>query len=172
MNFLEERISRLEARASIQDLIVAYFLAADGDDFEGVGHSFTDDAEFRSSGSLNASGRQGIVDFIRRARGSMGMTIHTPHYAQVTFKTDAEALGLVGAHLELVLDGVSVYGAVRYVDSYVRPADLWLIRSRDMRIIYLAPWLEVGSALSSTTPVRWPGASPMGSDYPRKRSEG
>jgi hypothetical protein len=169
MKSLEERLALLEARAAIGDLVVAYFLAADGDDADGVGNSFTEDAEFRSSGILNASGRQQIVTFIGKARDQMGLTVHTPHYSQVTFQSDTEARGLVGAQLELVVGGVAVYGAVRYVDHYVQRDGSWLIRSRDMRTIYLAPWLEVGSALNSQTPVRWPGASPANSDFPRKR---
>jgi hypothetical protein len=168
MTTLEERLIRLEARAAIEDLVVAYFLAADADDDLGVGASFTEDAEFRSSGVLNATGSQGIVDFIRQAREQMGLTIHTPHYTQVTFKSTVDAHGLVGAHLELVLGDTSVYGAVRYADHYVQREGRWLIRSRDMRTIFLAAWGDVGKALSSQTPVRWPGAAPARSDFPRK----
>lgn len=164
---LEQRVQRLEDRAAINDLVVAYFLAADSDDLAAVGASFSEDATFSSSGMLNASGRQGIVDFIRSARGHMGLTIHTPHYAQVTFHGVDRAAGLVGAHLELVLAGTSVYGAVRYVDEYVRDRSIWRIRSRDMRTIHVAPWLDVGAALASDTPVRWPGTTPSRSDYPR-----
>jgi hypothetical protein len=171
MTSLEQRVARLEARAAINDLVVAYFLAADGDDFDGVGGSFSDDAEFRSSGVLNASGRQEIVQFIRAARELMGLTVHTPHYAQVTFQSHTDALGLVGAHLELVLGGTSVYGAVRYTDRYVYRGGIWRIASRDMRTIFLAPWNEVASALSTSSPVRWPGSEPQASDYPRRKRE-
>jgi hypothetical protein len=167
MTELEERVRRLEDRAAIHDVVVAYFLAADGDDIAGVGASFTEEATFSSSGQLCASGRQGIMDFIRTARSHMGLTVHTPHYAQVAFESNDRARGLVGAHLELVLEGVSVCGAVRYVDEYVRSRDRWRIQSRDMRTIYLAPWLEVGQALASNTPVRWPGSPPARSDFPR-----
>ncbi|HEX8419647.1 MAG TPA: nuclear transport factor 2 family protein [Sphingomonas sp.] len=164
---LEQRLRRLEDRAAINDLVVAYFLAADGDDLDGVGASFTQDATFSSSGAVNASGRDGIVEFIRGAREHMGLTIHTPHYNQLTFDGDDGARGLVGAHLELVLGGSTVCGAVRYVDTYVRSPGAWLISSRDMRTIYMAPWLEVGEAFASHTPVRWPGAAGSRSDYPR-----
>lgn len=168
MSDLEKRVRRLEDRAEINDLVVAYFLAADGDDLDGVGESFTEDATFSSSGAQNAASRAGIVDFIRTARGYMGLTIHTPHYAHITFDGDDEASGLVGAHLELVLGGQSIYGAVRYVDRYVRDGDRWRIAARDMRTIHIAPWLEVGQAFSSEMPVRWPGAAPGPTDYPRK----
>lgn len=164
---LESRVQRLEDRAAINDLVVAYFLAADGDELAKVAGSFTEDATFSSSGTLCARGRRAIVDFIREARTHMGLTIHTPHYSQVTFISPGRAAGLVGAHLELVLGNASVLGAVRYVDEYLLDCGHWRIKSRDMRTIYLAPWLDAGSALASNTPVRWPGTPATSSDYPR-----
>ncbi|ABD25904.1 conserved hypothetical protein [Novosphingobium aromaticivorans DSM 12444] len=165
---LEERVRRLEDRAELNDLVVAYFLASDGDDLATVGNSFTDTATFSTSGVLAGEGRDGIVAFIAAARDHMGLTIHTPHYAQFTFEGPDVAKGLVGAHLELVLGGVAVYGGVRYVDEYRRTADGWRIQTRDMRTINMAPWLEVGEAFASATPVRWPSAEPSPSDFPRK----
>jgi hypothetical protein len=81
---LEERVQRLEDRGAINDVVVAYFLAADGDDIINVGACFTEDATLSASGQLCASGRQGIMDFINTSRSHMGLTVHTPHYAQVT----------------------------------------------------------------------------------------
>lgn len=168
MNDLEQRIRRLEDRAAIDDLVVGYFLAADGDDLTGVGDSFTQDASFSSSGTISASGRDGIVDFIRNARQHMGLTVHTPHYVQLHFDGDDAAEGVVGAHLELVLGGSAVYGAVRYVDRYVRQGERWLISTRDMRTIHIASWNDVAEAFASDTPVRWPGGSGAPSDFPRR----
>lgn len=165
---LEDRVRRLEDRAELNDLVVRYFLAADGDDLIGVGDSFTETATFSSSGIVAGQGREAIVDFIRLSREQMGLTIHTPHYAQFTFEGGDRAEGLVGAHLELVLGGTAVYGAVRYVDEYHRLESGWRIHARDMRTIHIAPWLEVGEAFASDTPVRWPGAAPAASDFPRK----
>lgn len=163
----ERRLRRLEDRVAIEELIVGYFLAADGDDLEGVRNSFTEDATFSSSGALNAEGRHAIAEFIRQAREQMGLTIHTPHYTQLRFDGDDAAAGLVGAHLELVLGGTTVLAAVRYVDKYHRAGDGWLISRRDMRTIYVAPWSDVGTAFASSMPVRWPGLSQLPSDFPR-----
>lgn len=165
---LEDRVRRLEDRVELNDLIVRYFLAADGDDLDGVGDSFTTTATFSSSGVVAGEGRDGIVDFIRVSREQMGLTIHTPHYAQFTFDGPDRAKGLIGAHLELVLGGTAIYGAVRYVDEYRRIGCEWRIHARDMRTIHIAPWSQVGEAFESATPVRWPGAAPAGTDYPRK----
>lgn len=166
---IEQRLARLEDRAMIEDLVVRYFLAADGDDPDGVGESFTDDATFSSSGVNNATGRAAIVDFIGAARRHMGLTVHTPNYVLCSFRDADRASGLVGAHLELVLGGQSLFGAVRYEDEYVRGPGGWRISRRDMRTIHIAPWAEVGEAFASQLPVRWPGVGPLPSDYPRKQ---
>jgi hypothetical protein len=77
----------------------------------------------------------------------MGLTVHTPHYAHTVFRAPDRASGIVGAHLELVLGEVSVYGAVRYIDEYFFENGVWRIQARDMRTIHMAPWLDVGNAL-------------------------
>jgi len=165
---IDERVRRLEDRVEINELVVAYFLASDGDDLQAVGDSFAADATFRASGTVTGTGREGIVEFIKMSREQMGLTVHTPHYVQLAFDGPDSAQGLIGAHLELVLGGSFVYGAVRYVDRYRRIDGKWLIQDRDMRTIHIAPWLEVAQALESATPSRWPGSPPAQSDYPRK----
>lgn len=167
MTSIEDRIRRLEDRAALDDLAVRYFLAADGDDLAGIGASFTEDATFASSGAVNATGRQAIVDFIADSRAHMGLTVHTFDYGLYTFADANHATGLVGAHLELVLGGRMLFGAVRYQDAYVRAGEGWLIARRDMRTIHIAPWNDVGEAMRSDTPVHWPGTAPLPSDYPR-----
>jgi len=165
---LEKRLKRLEDRVAINDRIVEYFLAADGDDLDGVASSFTEDATFSSSGVVNARGRRDITAFITDARTQMGLTVHTPNYVLLTFDGDDHATGVVGTHLELVLAGESLFGAVRYHDDYVRQGGKWLIRSRDMRTVHIAPWADVGAAMTTSHPVRWPGMDPLPSDFPRK----
>lgn len=165
---LEHRLRRLEDRATINDRVVDYFLAVDGDDIDGVAESFTENASFRSSGELAASGRQGIVEFIRGARERMGLTVHTPNYVHLKFESEDAAAGLVGAHLELAFGDATLFGAVRYVDRYVREGGAWRIDARDMRVIHIAPWPQVGEAFASPTPVRWLGAPRAASDFPRK----
>jgi ketosteroid isomerase-like protein len=168
MSDLEARLRRLEDRAALDDLNTRYFLAADGDDLEGVGDSFTEDATFASSGHIGGRSRQGIVDFIVDARRHMGLTIHTPHYGLYTFEADDCAAGIVGAHLELVLAGQATLGAVRYVDEYRREAGQWRIASRDMRTIYMGDRATSAEVFASPTPVQWPGIDPLPTDFPRR----
>lgn len=165
---LERRIRRLEDRAELNDLIVDYFLASDGDDFEGIAASFTEDAVFSASGAPAGKGRAGITAFIRGARAHMGLTLHTPNYVRLRFEDDDHASGIVGAHLELVIGNETLFGAVRYIDAYRREDGRWRIAARDMRTIHIAPWSDVGEAMASATPARWTGAEPGQSDYPRR----
>ena len=161
------RVGRLEDRAEVHDLVVRYFLAADGDDLEGLRACFATDASFAIAGWVGGSGRENVIAFLVEQRRRMGLTLHTPSSVLVTFRDDDRADGLIGAQLEMVIDGVTVFGAVRYRDTYVREGDAWRIAARDMRTVHLAPWNEVGEAMASATPSRWPGAPPAASDFPR-----
>lgn len=167
MTSIEERLRRLEDRAAIEELNLRYFLASDRDDLATIADSFTEDATFASSGHVNGEGRQGIVAFIKDARAHMGLTIHTPNYGLHTFVTNDRATGIVGAHLELVLEGRSTYGAVRYLDEYHREGGSWRIATRDMRTIYIGDWSRAGDVFASPNPVQWPGLDPLPSDFPR-----
>jgi hypothetical protein len=74
------------------------------------------------------------------------------------------------AHLEIGIGGTTVYGAVRYLDSYAREDGQWRIASREMRAVHVGSWDQVASSLNEPNNVRWPGAEPAPSDFPRKQS--
>lgn len=167
MTTLEERVRRLEDRAELQDLAAAYFRAVDDDDYDAVAACFTTDARFLASGFEGDAGRDAVIAFLKSARSGMGQTVHTPNYVQIEFGSSDEATGLVGAHVELGLGDKTYFGAVRYVDSYRREDGRWRIATREMRVIHIAPWSEVEGSLVSGRNVRWPGADPLPSDYPR-----
>ncbi len=168
MKSLEERLAKLEHRAEINDLVVRYFLAADDDETDAFDAIFSADARFLVSDFLCGDGREAVKSFLADERKKMGITIHTPHYAQITFRDDATAQGLVGAHLELNTGGTMVFGAVRYSDDYIRQNNGWRIKKRVMRTVYIAPWQDVGKAFSSTHPIRWTGMEPQPTEFPRK----
>ena len=65
------------------------------------------------------------------------------------------------------IGGTTVYGAVRYYDTYERTTDGWKIKTREMAIIHVGPWDEVGSSLTAPNRARWPGADPAPADLPR-----
>jgi uncharacterized protein (TIGR02246 family) len=166
---LEDRIRKLEDRAALQDLVADYFKATDDDDYGALAACFAEDASFVASGFDGGGGREGIITFLRTARAGMGQTVHTPNYVQLRFTDDDHASGVVGAHLELGMGDQTVYAAVRYLDSYTLVEGRWQISSRDMKVIHVSPWADVGTSLSSPLNVRWPGADPAPSDFPRKQ---
>jgi hypothetical protein len=167
MTDLEARIRRLEDRAEIEDLVLKYFLAADDDDWETLGWTFAEDGSFSAGAFPGGSDRQAVVKFIQTDRQNMGVTVHTQNTTLLTFADDDHASGVVGAHLELARGGTTVFGAVRYYDDYVRTEDGWKIKKREMAIIHVGPWYEVGTSLTAENRARWPGADPAPADLPR-----
>ncbi|PFG49925.1 SnoaL-like protein [Amycolatopsis sulphurea] len=160
-------VSRLEDRAAIEDLVLKYFLAADDDDWETLGASFAEDGSFSAGAFPGGDDRESVVKFIQADRQNMGVTVHTQNTTLLTFTDDDHADGVVGAHLELARGGTTVYGAVRYYDTYVRTAEGWQIKTREMAIIHVGPWDEVGTSLTAPNRARWPGADPAPADLPR-----
>jgi uncharacterized protein (TIGR02246 family) len=169
LSSLESRIQKLEDRAALQDLVADYFKATDDDDYDTLASYFTEDASFGASGFDGGGGRDGIIAFLHSARAGMGQTVHTPNYVQLTFNDDDHASGVVGAHLELGMGDQTIYGAVRYLDTYARVEGRWQISSRDMKVIHIGPWADAGTSLSTPLNVRWPGGDPGMSDFPRKQ---
>ncbi|PKW16380.1 nuclear transport factor 2 family protein [Saccharopolyspora spinosa] len=167
MTDLEARIRRIEDRAEIEDLVLKYFLAADDDDWETLGWTFAENGSFSAGAFPGGSDRESVVKFIQADRQNMGVTIHTQNTTLIKFTDDDHASGVVGAHLELARGGTTIYGAVRYYDEYVRTADGWKFASREMAIIHVGPWDEVGTSLTTTNRARWPGADPAPADLPR-----
>lgn len=170
MASIEDRIRRLEDRAEIHDLVIRYFVASDDDDYQTLADTFAPDGSFSASGFGTSNGRDAVVEGIRASRGFMGATVHTPHYVLLTIEDKDHASGIVGAHLELAMGEDTLFGAVRYADRYARIDGCWRFTSREMRVVHVAPWTDVGSSLTSELRVRWPGLPPSPSDFPRKQS--
>ncbi|WP_219893482.1 nuclear transport factor 2 family protein [Aquisediminimonas profunda] len=168
MATLEERIKKLEDRAEIQDLVARYFKATDDDDERAVADCFTQDAKFVATGFEGASGRDAIMAFLAAARSNMRQTVHTPHYVHIAFKGANEADGVTVAHLEIGMGDTTVYAAVRYLDSFSRESDRWKIACREMRVVHAGSWDDVSRSLIDPANVRWPGAKPTTSDFPRR----
>lgn len=164
----EERLRRLEDRTELQDLIVRYFVSADDDNYAALENTLAPDVVFGASGFGDAVGREAVMAFLISSRAEMGQTVHTPNYQLVEFQSDARATGQVGAHLELSRGGRALFGAVRYLDEYVRLPEGWRILTRRMLIIHISPWEEVGQSFVSDKSVRWPGYDPLPSDLPKK----
>ncbi len=170
MTTLEERIQKLEDRAGIQDLVARYFQVTDDDDELALASCFTRDARFIAAGFDGGEGREGVIAFLKSARSNMQQTVHTPNYVHIDLTGPDDARGTVMAHLEIGIGGTTVYGAVRYLDTYVREEGKWRIATREMRTVHIGSWDLVASSMTDPNNVRWPGAAATASDYPRKNS--
>lgn len=168
MATLENRVRKLEDRAELHDLVASYFQATDDDDYLRLGLCFTRDATFAASGFPDSAGRAAIIEFLKMARSGMGQTVHTPNYLHLSFDGGDAASGTVAAHLELGIGEATYFAAVRYLDRYRREDGHWRIERREMRAIHVGPWSDVGTSLSSPLNIRWPGAAPQASDFPRQ----
>lgn len=170
MATLEDRVRKLEDRAELHDLVATYFQATDDDDYDRLGDCFTSDAIFEASGFPDSAGRVAITDFLKAARSAMGQTVHTPDYLHLRFDGADEASGTLAAHLELGIGEATYFAAVRYLDRYRREDGQWRIARREMRAIHVGPWSDVGASLSRALNIRWPGAAPQPSDFPRRET--
>ncbi len=168
MATLEERVRKLEDRAELHDLVATYFQATDDDDYARLSLCFTSDATFAASGFADSAGRAAITEFLKMARSGMRQTVHTPNYVQLTFDDSDSATGTVAAHLELGIGETTYFAAVRYLDRYRREDGHWRIARREMRAIHVGPWADVATSLSTPLNIRWPGAAPQPSDFPRQ----
>ena len=106
---------------------------------------------------------------LKVARAGMGQTVHTPNYVHIRFDGADVAEGLVCAHLELGLGETTHFGAVRYIDRYEREDGRLRIAVRAMKVVHIGPWSGAEASLTSALNVRWPGAAPLPSDFPRLR---
>ncbi len=168
MTTLEQRIQKLEDRAEIQDLVARYFKVTDDDDEQSLADCFTHDARFIATGFEGGTGRAGVMEFLKSARSTMQQTVHTPNYVHINFQGPDAAEGTVMAHLEIGIGGTTVYAAVRYLDTYAREDGKWRIATREMGAVHLGSWDLVASSMTDPNNVRWPGADPAASDFPRK----
>lgn len=168
MATLEERIQKLEDRADIQDLVARYFKVTDDDDAPALADCFTREARFIATGFEGGTGRDGVMAFLKAARSTMQQTVHTPNYVHIDFKGADAAAGTVMAHLEIGIGGTTVYAAVRYLDTYAREDGKWRIATREMGAVHLGSWDLVASSMTNPNNVRWPGADPAPSDFPRR----
>ena len=161
------RLRRIEDRFDLSDLVARYGQLLDDRDLDAVAELYSEDSSFDSlTGPV--SGRRAVVGYYAERLGAGGVTYHYPHSQVITFSDDDDdsATGVVHAHAEMEIDGITLVIALRYLDEYSREGGRWRFRSRTAQQLYALPLDELATQLGSDTRKRWPGMEPMAADIP------
>jgi uncharacterized protein (TIGR02246 family) len=146
----EDRLSRLEDRFAIMDLVAAYCAAIDGRDLDGFVGCFTADGVIRhADGVMRLDGRQAIRDYYTRRFADYGVTFHYPHSHTVVIDGSDAAHGTVTAHAEMALDGEAWLAAFRYTDAYRREDGAWRFADRELACWYYMPLSRLSEGMAS-----------------------
>ena len=163
---LERRISRLEARAEIAELLTRYAFLLDDHEFEAVGELFAPDARFGSPGSTH-TGRESIVANYRALAEVYPVTLHEARGFVLTFTDDDHARGQVLGFSEQASGEHTVITSFRYDDRYVRLGGGWLFAARQVRTLYAMTHAELASGgLGWDRRKRWPHRAPARAELP------
>jgi ketosteroid isomerase-like protein len=154
---LERRLRRVEDRFEIQELVARYGFAMDDRDVAALPGLFTADAEVTSQdGSMQAAGRDAVVQMFRRRLEALGPSNHFTHDRLLTFSPDSpdEAEGLVLSHAEMNLRGAAMVTAIRYRDRYRCEDGCWRFRSRALSFMYFVHARDYADALGAGVALR------------------
>ena len=164
---LTARIQALEDRAEITQLVARYGPAVDDHEYEDLAALYTHDAIFDSVGG-RIVGRQAVIEYYKGRGQDFKATYHYPHSVEVYLESADRARGVVCAHAELSIDGVSHWVALRYHDTYHREDGAWRFHERDVKLLYVLNAADLATGLSEGDRVRWPGTdraqATLGSD--------
>lgn len=165
---LAQRITALEDRLQLRELVARYGVAVDDRDIETLGALFTAQAVFRSrDGVMNARGREAIIEQFHGRFAALKATNHVAH-DQIIELDPAEpdrARGLVSSHAEVWRNGQALIAALRYEDTYHRHAGSWRFAERVLSFLYYLPVSEYAAGLGSRLRMRAYGDQ-RPADYP------
>jgi uncharacterized protein (TIGR02246 family) len=165
---IRARLTRLEARAEISELVTRYALACDEHDLDALAALFTPDAEFHTpNGLMQASGRDAIIAMFDQVLSVRGPGYHWTHDHIIRFDrgSDRAASGLILSHAETIPHGVQSLAAMSYRDEYRHDGEGWRFARRELRFLYYVPASEYGTALSRPDRVV-AGDARLAADYP------
>lgn len=118
---------------AVKRLKYKYLRCLDQKRWDEIATCFTADATCSYGGGKYAfSGRDAIVDFLRKAMGAPSfLSSHRVHHPEIEFTSDTTATG-IWALEDVVIETraqLTIRGAAFYRDEYVKQDGVWLIRS-------------------------------------------
>ncbi|MGC8517786.1 MAG: nuclear transport factor 2 family protein [Steroidobacteraceae bacterium] len=168
LSALTRRITALEDRLALRELVARYGVAVDDRDIEALAALFTPEAVFRSQdGVMSAHGRAAIIEQFHARFSALKATNHVAHdqIIELNSKDPDRATGLVSSHAEVWRNGQALITALRYRDQYRRHEGRWCFAERSLSFLYYLPVAEYAEGLGSRLRMRAYGDQ-RPADYP------
>lgn len=166
---LESRITEVEDRLAIQDLVARYNFAIDNRDLVAVAELFTPTGTFGSKdGAMRASGREAVCKQFEGRFSVLGATNHFAHDHVVWFEGGSRARGQLSVHAEVWRKEQPMVTALRYDDVYEKGSDgLWRFSERLLSFFYYLNVADYAAAMGTLERNR-AGDMPVAADYPER----
>lgn len=172
---LEARLTQVEDRVALRELISRYNFAIDDRDLATVGSLFTPNAFFGSvDGAMGATGPDAICEQFKGRFSVLGATNHFSHDQVVTFESPTRARGTVASHAELWRNERTMLTALRYADVYEKHDGAWRFAERKLSFMYYLNIEDYPAALGrrerncagpTPKPADWPEGTPTYVEY-------
>jgi len=166
---LESRLSEVEDRLAIKDLVARYNFNMDNRDLASVRHLFTEQASFGSKdGAMRATGREAVLKQFEGRFSVLGATNHFAHDHVVWFEGPARARGNLSVHAELWRKERTQVAALRYDDVYEKGTDgLWRFAERLLSFFYYLNVEDYAEAMGTLERNR-ASDTPVAADFPER----
>ena len=165
---LQSRLTAVEDRLAISELLARYCFCIDNRDLTGVGALFTENARFATlDSSRNAIGRAAIVSGFRQRYTVLGATNHIVHHHTIDFDGPARARGEVSSHAEVWRHEQAQLAALRYLDTYEKDGGVWRFAERIQTFMYYVPINRYAEMLGQLER-NLSGEKPKAADFPER----
>ena len=165
---LQQRLTAVEDRLAIGELLARYCFCIDNRDLGGVGELFTDNARFATlDGSRNSIGRAAILTGFEKRYSVLGATNHVVHHHTITFEGSGRARGEVSAHAEVWRHEQAQLAALRYLDTYEKSGGAWRFAERIQTFMYYVS-VERYAEMLGQLERNLSGPQPKAADYPER----
>lgn len=167
---LDERVTQLEDRIALRELVSRYNFAVDERDLATLASLFMPDGFFGTADSAaGATGRDAICEQFKGRYSIFGATNHFSHDQVVTFESPTRARGMVASHAELWCNERATLAALRYADVYEKHDGAWRFAERKLHFMYYLGIEEYPIALGQRDRNR-AGPTPKPADWPEGAS--
>lgn len=167
-NAMIERLTAVEDRLAIAELLARYCFGIDNRDLVTVGELFTPNARFATlDGSRNSIGREAIVAGFEKRYDVLGATNHIVHHHTIQFEGPARARGEVSSHAEVWRNEQAQLAALRYQDTYEKENGVWRFAERIQTFLYYVPVERYAQVLGQLER-NLSGTQPKAADFPER----